>query len=284
MAGLDYTHMFTPALLLDARGGYSRTATRQRCDWAGQDIAGALGISGSTGDPEVMGFPRFTVTNYLPLGCAAAQPQQFHVTNFQANAKMTWVRSQHLLKWGYDIARLRMNEPNNNNARGTFAFQDRWTGYPMSDMLLGLLNSSSRLLQPARSYLRSTSMGAFFNDDYRVARSLTLNFGLRYELNLGFNELYGRMSNFVPGLEKIVFANGRAIPNLGELAAQAKLTDYIVLARDAGIRESLVYPSYTDFAPRFGFAWRPFAQRTYCAAGTASSTAVPGWRRSAWPS
>ena len=52
LAGLDYTHMFTPALLLDARGGYSRTATRQRCDWAGQDIAARWGYPAAPATPN----------------------------------------------------------------------------------------------------------------------------------------------------------------------------------------------------------------------------------------
>ncbi|MFB3826627.1 MAG: carboxypeptidase regulatory-like domain-containing protein [Bryobacteraceae bacterium] len=268
LMGLDYMHMFSPAVLMEVRGGYARTSTRQRCIWAGQNIAGQLGIPGSTTDPELLGFPRFTLTNYLPLGCVAAQPAQFHVTNIQANAKLTWVRAGHTFKWGFDAARLRHNEPNNGNARGTFAFQDRWTGYPMGDMLLGLLNSSSRLLQPSRTYLRATSLGLFFSDDYRAARSLTLNLGLRYELESPVRHRYGQMSNFVPGLNKIVIASDRTLPNLAALLAQAGLTNVTTLARDAGLPESLVYPDYTNFAPRFGFAWRPLgAQHTVLRGG-----------------
>ena len=268
LMGFDYTRMFSPAVLMEARAGYARTSTRQTCIWAGQDIAGQLGIPGSTTDPELVAFPRFTLTNYLPLGCVAAQPAQFHVTNIQANAKLTWVRASHALKWGFDVARLRHNEPTNNNARGTFAFQDRWTGYPMGDMLLGLLNSSSRLLQPSRTYLRATSIGLFFSDDYKASRSLTLNLGLRYELERPVTHRYGQMSNFVPGLNKIVIASDQTLPNLAPLLAQAGLTNVMALARDVGLPESLVYPDYTNLAPRFGFAWRPLGgQRTVLRGG-----------------
>ena len=257
LAGLDYTHIFSPALLLESRGGYSRTATRQRCIWNGQDIAGQLGIVGTTTDPELVGFPRFTVSDHLPLGCVASQPVRFHVTNIQVGGKLTWIHDKHVLKWGYDVTRLRLNQPNNSNARGTFVFQDRWTGYPVGDFLLGLLNSSSRLVQPSRAYLRETSMGAFFNDDYRATRSLTLNVGMRYELNLRFKDRYGRMSNFVPGLNKIVIASDQAQPGLGSVVRQAGLSDRVALAREVGLPKSLTYPDYTNLAPRFGFAWRP---------------------------
>jgi len=268
LLGLDYTHMFSPAILLEAREGFSRTATRQKCNWAGQDIASQLGISGTTADPELMGFPRFTVTNYLPLGCAAAQPAQFFVTNIQANSKLTWVRAKHIFKWGYDVSRLRSNEPYGSNARGTFAFQDRWTGYPIGDLLLGLLNSSSRMLQPTRTYTRVTSMGMFFNDDYKVARSLTLNLGFRYELDSPLMDRYGRMSNFVPGLDKIVISSDKTLPNLASLLAQAGLTNVTVMADNVGLPKSLVYPDRTNVAPRFGFAWRPFGgQRTVMRGG-----------------
>jgi hypothetical protein len=111
-------------------------------------------------------------------------------------------------------------------------------------------------------------MGMFFNDDYKITRSLTVNLGMRYELNAPLSDRYRRMSNFIPGLNKIVIASDQAVPNLAALLAQANLSNLAILAKDAGLPDSLVYPDRTDFAPRFGFAWRPFGgQRTVLRGG-----------------
>lgn len=258
LLGLDYTHMFTPAFLVEVRGGYSRNATRERTVWAGQDVAAELGIPGTTQDPELIGFPRFTVRDYFAVGTAANQPVQFFVTDIQGSAKFSWVRSKHVLKWGFDVSRVRFNQPFFNNNRGTFNFLGRWTNHPIGDMLLGLLNNTSRQVGITRNYMRSTSYGMFVNDDYKITRSLTLNLGLRYEIDKPPVDRYDRMSNFIPGLNKIVITSDRNIPDLAQLLADANLTDRVALARDFDLPRSLVFADYTNLAPRVGFAWRPF--------------------------
>jgi hypothetical protein len=129
-------------------------------------------------------------------------------------------------------------------------------------MLLGMLQSTTRTAETTRSYMRSTSIGAYFNDDFKVNRAFTLNLGLRYELDLPPSDRYDRASNFSAGLGKIVIADSRNIPNLAERLAKYNLTDKVVLARDAGYPRSLVFPDYVNFAPRLGFAWRTPARRT----------------------
>ncbi len=261
LLGLDYTHLFTPTFLLEVRGGYSRAAERDKTVWAGQDVASELGIPGTTQDPELLAFPRFTVLDYFAIGSAANQPVQFYVTDIQANAKFSWVRSKHVLKWGFDFSRVRFNQPFFNNNRGTFNFMNRWTNHSVGDLLLGMLNNTSRQVGITRNYMRSTSMGMFFNDDYKITRSLTLNLGLRYELDLPPSDRYDRMSNFVPGLNKIIIASDRNIPDLPQLLAAAGLADRVGLAKDYDLPRSLVFTDRTNLAPRVGFAWRPFSSQ-----------------------
>lgn len=262
LAGLDHTHMFSPTFLTEFRVGFSRNATVEREKYQGQNIAEQLGIEGTTNDPLLRGFPRFTVQDYLPLGSAAAQPVQYHVTTIMAGNKYTLVKSKHVFKWGADVERVRFNQPFLNNARGTFNFQRNWTNHSVGDLLLGLLQSTTRTVETTRNYVRSFSLGAFFNDDWKVSRSLTLNLGLRYELDLPVVDRYDRMSNFVAGLGKIVIADDRNLPNLAERLARYNLQEKVVLAKDVGFPRSLVYPDYLNFAPRFGFAWKAPTRRT----------------------
>ncbi len=262
LLGLDYTHMFSPTLLTEFRAGFSRNATIEHEKFQGQDIAGQLGITGTTKDPYLMGFPLFTVQDYLPIGAAAAQPVEYHVTTLLWSNKYTWVKNKHVLKWGVDFERVRFNQPFLNNSRGTFNFQRNWTNHSVADMLLGMLQSTTRTTEPTRSYVRSFSMGAFFNDDFKISRSLTLNLGMRYELDMPPVDRYDRASNFVAEFGKIVIADDRALPNLQARLAQYNIQNKVVLAKDVGYPRSLVYADKVNLAPRVGFAWRMPGKKT----------------------
>ncbi len=262
LLGIDYTHMFSPTLLTEVRGGYSRNATDEHEKFQGQDIAGQLGITGTTNDPSLRGFPLFTIQDYLPIGAAAAQPVSYHVTTILASNKYTWVRSKHVLKWGFDVERVRFNQPYLNNTRGTFNFQRNWTNHSVADLLLGMLQSTTRNVETTRNYLRSSSFGAYFNDDFKLSRSFTLNLGIRYELDLPPSDRYDRTSSFNAGLGKIVIASDRNMLGLQDRLAQYNLLDRVVLAKDVGYPRSLVFPDKLNFAPRVGFAWRTPASRT----------------------
>src|SRR5207302_7602389 len=72
---------------------------------------------------------------------------------------------------------------------------------------------------------------------------------------------YDRMMNFVPALNKLVVADTRSVPNFDALVAEAGLTGRVVSRSDYGLPRSLVYTNYKNFAPRLGFAWRPFNAR-----------------------
>ncbi|MDX1981680.1 MAG: TonB-dependent receptor [Bryobacteraceae bacterium] len=254
--GLDYTRLFSPTLVWEIRGGFSRNATVEREANQGRNIAEELGIPGTTNDPQLTGWPRFTVLDHIPLGSDAAQPVQYHVTTIQANTKFSWVRSKHVLKWGFDIERVRFNQPFLNNARGTFNFQRNWTNHSIGDLLLGMLQSTTRTAETTRNYMRSTSMGGFFNDDFKVSRNLTLNLGMRYELDLPPYDRYDRASNWVEEKQKIIIAGDQHFPELHQRLAQYNLQDRVILARDAGYPRSLIFADYVNFAPRLGFAWR----------------------------
>jgi outer membrane receptor protein involved in Fe transport len=257
LAGLNWTYIVTPALLNEARMGFSRTANRQRSVWAGQDIAEQLGIPGTTTDPDLVGFPRFTIRDLLTLGDPASQPVTFHVNNLQWGNTTTLIRGRHAVKWGFEILRTQFFQPHNNNNRGTFNFLGRWTNAPFADFLLGLLNNTSRQVGTTPNYLFATNYGFFGQNDFRVSRSLTLNLGLRYEIIKPPAEKYNRMANFSPELGQIVLAGDENIPNLAELLAAANLTQRVTTAREAGLPRSLIHTDWTNLAPRLGFAWRP---------------------------
>jgi hypothetical protein len=258
LAGLNYTRLFSPTLINEARLGFSRTDNHQVGNTMGHDYAGDWGLIGPTKDPQMVGFPLFKLTNYSSLGNAANLPVNFDVNNWQVGDTFTWVRSRHMMKFGFDYLRTQFFQPYFNNNRGTFPFTGYWTTQPVADFELGVLNQMTRTVGTNPNYLFIPNWGFFAQDDYKIKPSLTLNFGFRYELPLPPFEKYGRLSNFVPALGQLVIASDKTVPNFKQLISDAGLTGLAVLARDVGMPESVQFPYHKSFAPRFGFAWRPF--------------------------
>ena len=132
LAGLDWTHMFSPTLLVEFRGGFSRSSQFERGEHQGRDIAAELGLPRLVQEPEFQDFPRITVRDHFELGTSASQPVQFHVTDLQYNNKFTWVKSKHVFKGGFDVSRVRYNQPYFNNQRGTYNFLESTEFPPIS--------------------------------------------------------------------------------------------------------------------------------------------------------
>ena len=258
LLGVNWIRTFTPAWINEFRSGFTRTVHAGIGAHAGHDYAADFGIPGATKDPHLVGFPRITITGFPALGENTSTPIEYTVNTYQWANTMTWIRSKHNVRAGFDIIRTQFFQPTNTNFRGTFAFQNRNTGVPFADFLLGLPNSTSRRIGTATNYIFSTNYGLFVQDDYKVTPSLTINLGLRYELSIPPYEKYGQMTNFVPGLNKLVLADVVMAPDYQATVAKAGLVDLVVLARDVGLPKSLVNTQHDNFAPRLGFAWRPF--------------------------
>ena len=253
LAGLTYTQTFSPAVVNEARFGVTRTVGHYEPAGTGTNYAAQWGLPGPS-DPSLYGFPLIMVSNYNQLGGAPGFPNTYYSTNFTLSEALTWVRGSHLIKLGGDILRNQIVETASTNTRGTYQFTGFWTGQPYADFLLGTLNADSRQVVWDKPYFYSSSYSLFAQDDWKLSSRLTLNIGLRYELPKPVTEKYGRLTNFIPGLNKLAIASDQGIAP----GVTFTNTNQIVMARQAGLPPSLVYTNYEDFAPRFGLAWRPF--------------------------
>ena len=183
------------------------------------------------------------------LGNANIGTQQlFANTTFQLTDNMTWIKGKHVIKFGFDEQRRWINVfySGNNGRSGFIDFNGRFTGQTASstsgssseaDLMLGMPDQLGRGLQSGTWGQRSWVTGIFFQDDYRIAKNLTLNLGLRYQYNTPWVEVENRQSNF--GL----------------------ITGTLYLAGQSGCPYSdcrALYNAYKkDWQPRVGFAYTP---------------------------
>ena len=256
--GLTWTRMFTPTVINEFRTGLTRIKGNYTLYSHGHDYAQEFGIPGTTTDPELVGFPLFTVRDLVTLGDKNDRPYSGTVNMYQWGDTLTWALGRHIVKTGGQVQRTQNFHPYVFNNRGTFNFLGNWTSQPLGDFLLGMPESASRQTTVPRNYLFSTEYGAFLQDDWKLNSRLTLNLGVRYDLAMPASDKYGRFANFVPEIGRIIISDDVTVPNLMELAAGVGLTDKIGVARDYGLPKSLVNPNYKRVAPRFGLAWRPF--------------------------
>ena len=254
LAGITYTHMFSPAVINDLRLGFTRTTENDPAPFQGTDLSRSFGLSGTTTDPRLAGFPFFVISGIQQLGSSPTLPLKFAVNNYDPGDTLTWVKGTHLMKFGAEVLRTQFTQPYWNNSRGTFSFTGSWTGQSYADFLLGYLNGDARQIGTTTNYFRTTNYGFFAQDEWRIKPRLTLTIGLRYEIPKPPEDEYGRLTNFIPSLDKLAIAPDKTLAGSGITFANAQL---VTTAQQAGLPGTLVYTNLLCFAPRFGFAWRP---------------------------
>ncbi|MDQ6701239.1 MAG: carboxypeptidase regulatory-like domain-containing protein [Acidobacteriota bacterium] len=258
LSGIRYIHTFTPSLFDEASVSFSRSTLNQASIGSDHDWSTDAGFLGTTKNPVDLGLPYITVSGYIDLGQAYDLPKVWAYNNFQYANSVTWIHGRHTLKFGGDYLHYQYFNHDYADLRGRMTFLGRFTNDPMADFLLGYAQTGRRLLNVGSEYLFVSNYSGFVQDDFKITPSLTLNIGLRYELMKQPVAKYGARSMYVPELGKIVIAGNGGLANFDDLIQQTGLGQYITTASAVGLPQSVVKTNYHDFAPRFGFAWRPF--------------------------
>ena len=228
---VDYTATLSSNLVLDIRSSLNDFV--QGRDPAVPTSAADLGFNGVAAITSSTVFPRFDFTNYDTLGAERADFNEGLTRNFRlfsVQPTLTQIYGNHTLKYGYDYRRLMENRTTNGFNAGRFTFSGTYTslasnsaanivsqpGRELAAFLLGIPTSST--IEQAASYdVSSNYHGFFVQDDWRVSQKLTLNLGLRYEVESGLREAEGR---FVTGFDATAASPLRAAV-LANIAASA---------------------------------------------------------------
>lgn len=255
---LGQTHTFGSRWLNEVRFGYLHAQGGQVSPNRGFNFAAASGLQGVTQDTRDMGYPQVSFAGqFSPIG----DPTSFVSRNnksYELYDNVMLDRGDHHLKFGGYLFHLRFNPVLPNNPRGNFAFTGQWTGNAFADFLLGYPSSSQVGIGRADEHGRSTWLHVYGQDDWKVRSNLTLNYGLRYEINSEMTDVDNRLSAIdLPGKRFVIASDkdGTLAPGASALLSQIPIS--YTTSKDAGWKRGLLRPSYRRFAPRLGIVWSP---------------------------
>jgi hypothetical protein len=191
---------------------------------------------------------------------------------FQWSDNLSKVAGNHTLKFGGDVRRLQFNQLALFGTTGGFYFFGGGPNDPgFSDVIPNyLLGLPDNFVQgsPTLQYLRRTATSLYAQDSWKVRPNLTLNGGLRWELNPPFHDRYNRIETFRPGQVTSVYPCQLApgdplLATLGTTECNPGspggfvFPTGIVYPGDKGVPAGLTETYYKGFAPRVGLAWSP---------------------------
>ncbi len=251
------THVFSPRFLNEFRIGYNRMRTnRFHEDMALGNMVQKLGLPQGGPDglagPEFFntGLPQVRVSGFATIGGPTNLPQGRRTNTYHIADSVTYTGGNHTLKAGADVKRFIFNSFFTQFGRGDFFFNGQFTGNAFADFLLGMLRSTSRAPGEPFSNTYTTQAGFYVQDDWKVSPKLTLNIGLRYELNFPELERVNKMSSFDPKTGFVPVADGRLI--------NVDASGNLVTVGRSPLGRRLWRLDKNNFAPRFGFAYRMF--------------------------
>jgi len=192
--------------------------------------------------------------------------------SFMWSDSLTWVKSNHTMKFGADIRRSRFDQTLYYNVSGQFTFDsstensvlynDNYPGY-----LLGLDDSYSQG-SAQRENVRNTGVYLFAQDSWKIKPSLTLNYGLRWELDTPLADALHHVQTYRPGQNSTVYPcvlTPAEQSSLGgtDCASAGVQPAGLVVPGDVGVPAGLTQTYYKAFAPRIGLAYSLNSKTTF---------------------
>lgn len=230
-------HVFSPSLLNTFRAGFSRanyfftgSTPVDLPGWVAGDPIGAVVVGGGTalnGASQISGAGTNAGSNL-----AAAR------NLFTYDDHIGWSHGIHQIEAGVWIQRLQANDSLAQDQYGQASFGS------LTSFLEGTVSTFTVVPSPTPLGWRQIEAAGFIQDGIKLRRNLELRIGFRFESTNGWNEAYGRASNYL-------FTNG-------------------VIDTSPQVGSSALTVNHAKFlpAPRVGLAWDPFGHgRTVIHAG-----------------
>jgi len=246
-AVLSNTKVFGPTTVNEARVSFTRSAVITDQPTAGFGKIADFGFVTGTGTLGIIpsgppGYEAVPPLSFVNFGIGSPTLTTFQPDNtWHLSEALSKIYGRHTMKFGGEFRYYQVNERNVCAPNGSFSFDGSETGNDIADYLLG---APSGYTQCSFQILDSRSHygGVYAQDSFRIKPSLTLNYGLRWDVNQPWYDTQDKIETIVPGLQSTQFPTapkGWVVPG------------------DPGVPRTLAPTRYNDFAPRVGIAWSP---------------------------
>jgi hypothetical protein len=241
-ATASWVHLISPQTVQTVQGSFFRNVF-----FAGQATnhtpGSALGFQYQPTLGLNDGVPYLIVSGYASLGNPITGPQNTYQNDFQGSYSIAMTRGRHNLKFGAEVTREQINVLFGIATNGFFVFAP----FPASDSFASfLLGQSVQFFQGGGEFdrgLRKWIAAGYAQDEFRITPRLTLNLGLRYEVNTPYVDIRNRMNAWEPGRQSTVYPQA---------------PEGLLFPGDKGVPDGIAPVDYHEFMPRVGVAWDPF--------------------------
>src|SRR5262245_59911207 len=264
---IAHTHTFSPRTVNQFRVGFSRVTGRSSAP--SPLTAQAVGMN-RVGDPQVRSLPHIQILGVFQLGNAVNDKNETANNNFYFSDTLSLSKGKHNLRFGTEIFHNEFNEgPDGTDGTLTIlSFPDFLLGLPAGPVSSGgnntpLSNIFVALITATIPHigLRSTAAHFFAADDWKISPTLTINVGLRLEVNGQQREAQGHMANFYPEFYVPPPPGGFTNPTTSGFVLPDNYNGPVPEGYPRKNSTLLNDPVQLHPEPRIGFAWRPFSSR-----------------------
>ena len=258
----SYTHIFRPNVTNDFRYTYLRRKFLDSRPGLGENLAAKIGLAGVTD----AAFPAFTIPGYgVPAGFVAGNVTvpttgaalgnptmvyrfQTPILDQQFLEGLSWARGRHAFKFGAEYRKGANDEIRDRGSAGNFTISplitdlpgsSSTTGNSLASFLLGEVNAASIQVSD-KIPSRASYLALYAQDDWRVSDRLTINAGLRWEVEFPRWVEGNKMNSFDP----------KAINPVSGTPG------VVTFAGVNGTPERAFATDWNNFGPRLGFAYR----------------------------
>jgi hypothetical protein len=245
----------SPTTVLTVRYGFNRFPNY------GYQVSQGFNLASLGFDPSYVAaiasptFPNVTMTSQYNLGTNNNFYYVHHSKNFSTG--LSKYQGRHNFKGGFDYRRIHDDGNDFANSAGAFTFNGVFTrstpltavsgtGADLADMLLGVPSAGTGYI-PTKLYEYADYYGAYFQDDIRITKSLTVNVGMRWEREYGLQE---KNNSMVVGFDT---------KTVNPLAANVTGILPKGVIEFAGVNGNSIHvsnPNLNKLAPRIGLAWQ----------------------------
>ena len=196
IASLSFTHVISPRLLVEFRGGYNRFAETFFPEDKSFDPR-TIGLNTPQGND--LGLPEILVAGEATLGSNTSLPRGRVDTNWQGFTNASYITGRNDWKWGYEFRRTFVNGFFDNGYRGRLLFPDLPSF--LAGMPSGNLTTSNHEAQgDSRRGTFQNNHAFYVQDNIKLTQKLTLNAGLRWDYFGVIGEERDRFSIFDPSI------------------------------------------------------------------------------------